>query len=488
METYQWKKDLSVPVITSSDVVVVGAGFGGICAAIASARAGASTVLVEKNAVLGGQAAEIDTWGLDGFVSESGKLVIGGLPWEILWRAVAEGGSDTFWSRLDMDVLQNQGIEAALSQMNLPEYIPHIQTGIYMNPFNDQYVNPNAYRYAAHTLLEQAGVTVLLGMPAVDAIVKGRAIHGVIIQGEFEKFAVCGKRMVDTTQGSSVCAFAGKKFAHPHAYMGTLPRLAGIDIKSVIEYIRRTDEKWLLRPMWGQQADPDQMERLVKGQNPLAIHGFMKALDQAIEDDPRYTSLKRSNGDELFFFYERDGMGAYWTFGDAFCNVDTSDPIAFSKAICEARKQQWLMHSFFKRYIPGFENAHLLDTYANISKALMQTAEPSDFTEYNLTEEEMCRGMTARQDTIVNVLGHPRAGGCGEGWPIPLYSLIPKELDQVLVTGKAACRRIHYIATCAMVGQAAGVSAAVSAKKRVPLRQTDAEQIRIELRRQGVLI
>ena len=79
-----------------------------------------------------------------------------------------------------------------------------------MNPFNDQFVNPNAYRYTASRMLEEAGVAVYLGMPAIDVIMEGNTVQGVILQGEFDKFAVFAKRIVDTTQGASVCALAGK--------------------------------------------------------------------------------------------------------------------------------------------------------------------------------------------------------------------------------------------------------------------------------------
>ena len=59
-----------------------------------------------------------------------------------------------------------------------------------------------------------------------------------------------------------------------------------------------------------------------------------------------------------------------------------------------------------------------------------------------------------------------------------MASLIVRGLDNVLVTGKPASRMIHYIATCAKVGEAAGMTSAVSALDGVPLRQTDATKVR----------
>lgn len=281
----------------------------------------------------------------------------------------------------------------------------------------------------------------------------------VILQGEFDKFAVFAKRIVDTTQGASVCALAGKKFSWPKAYVGTLPRVGEIDIEKVIDYIRKNpDDKWFLRPMVGKTPDPEEMEQLVKAGAPLAIHGFTKALQQAVKDDPRYELIERMC-DVLMFFYEKDGVGAYWAIDDTLHNTNVADPKEYAKAINTVRQQQWLVHKFFTRYIPGFEKAQLLDTYANVSKAYHQTWEPSGFTEYDITPEEIKEGKTEREDWIVKILGHPMSGQNADGWYVPLAAMIPKGLEHILVTGKPACRKIHYIASCGLVGQAAGAAA-----------------------------
>ncbi len=484
---YHYHVDREIKILRETDVLVIGAGLGGICAALSAADAGCSVVLVEKNAVLGGQAAEIDTWGLDGFMSREGHLAVAGYPWKLLWETIKEGGSDPMFEKISIQTMEEKGIRAALEEIGLNAYIPYIDTGTFMNPFNDQYVNPNAYRYIAQRELDSAGVTVYLGMPVTDVLTEKNAVTGVVLQGEFEKFAVLAKRTVDTTQGASVCAMAGKVFAHPKAYVGTLPRVSGVDIHKVIDYIRDTPDKWFLRPMVGKTPDPDEMEALVKAGNPLAVHGFTTALKQAVLEDPEYELIARMC-DVLMFFYERDGAGAYWAIDDTLHHTDVSDPDAYARAICEVRKQQWLVHKFFTRYIPGFERAQLMDTYANISKAYHQTWEASGFTEYEITQEEIRTGVTGRSDGIVKILGHPMSGQSAGGWYVPLAALIPKGMDSVLVTGKPACRKIHYIASCGLVGQAAGAAAAVSVRQGRGVRNTDPEKIKEILRKQNVLI
>ena len=141
-------------MLAEVDVLVVGGGFPGICAALAAARAGAKTLLIERNAVIGGQAAEIDTWGLDGFLDIDGKLLIDGIPWEILNKTLAEGQSDPLFTTIDYDLMAREGIQAALKKAHMEPYIPYSKPDSWMNAFNDQYVNPNSYRYVSLRLLD----------------------------------------------------------------------------------------------------------------------------------------------------------------------------------------------------------------------------------------------------------------------------------------------------------------------------------------------
>ena len=87
-------------------------------------------------------------------------------------------------------------------------------------------------------------------------------------------------------------------------------------------------------------------------------------------------------------------------------------------------------------------------------------------------------GRSERDDILTYVRGHPHCGQNEHGWGIPKASLIVRGLDNIVVTGKPASRMIHYIATCAKVGEAAGALAAVSALSNTPLRDTNAEDVR----------
>jgi len=73
------------------DVVVIGGGTAGVVAAVQAGRAGAKTLLVEKNGMLGGT---ITTGGVNfpGLFHAWGRQVIAGIGWELVTRCVAESG------------------------------------------------------------------------------------------------------------------------------------------------------------------------------------------------------------------------------------------------------------------------------------------------------------------------------------------------------------------------------------------------------------
>jgi hypothetical protein len=292
--------------------------------------------------------------------------------------------------------------------------------------------------------------------------------------------------IVDTTPHAVVAALAGKPFPHPQVYTGTHPRVSGVNIDRLIEYIVENPEDVDVQgPI---NSSPDLLRELVSKDMALIMRGFGRARDLAISGDPAYSITGHGEPPFLTFFYDGDGCGTYWIRPSEHRYTQLDDPEHLSNTLCALRRAQWLTHRLFRDFVPGFEHAHLVDIYPHIARALIRSHEPSGFTEFDIPKEHIVNDGELYEDSIARVMGHPDAGQSPSGFQVPLRSLIPRDLGSLLVTGKPACRFLHYHGTNAAVGHAAGVVAAISAVGDTVLRKLEVGKVQDELVRQGAVI
>jgi len=463
------------PVLAEADVVVVGGGFGGVCAAAGAARAGAAVALIERDGMLGGQAAEVYTFGLDAVVDNNGRQIIRGLPWEIIRRTIAEGQSDPVWEKVDFARMQRDGVKAEMERLGTSyQYKSH------------QYLDPHAFRYVLHTLMEEEGVTVFLESPLVDVVLEGNRVVGVVAQGNYGPFALRGKALVDTTPHAAVAALAGHPFPYPEVYLGTHPRVAGVDIERLLDYVADNPGEVEVAAVASQE--PGFLRSLVENDVSLLMHGFRQARARAVAADPAYECTGRGEDRWLTFFYEREGLGSYWIHPPQWDRSRLDDPLHMSRVVAAFRRNQWLTHKLFRDFVPGFERAHLVDVHPHVARALVRSNEPGTFTEQPIPWEHIEKDTPLAEQSVARVMGHPDAGQAPGGWQLPYLSLIPRGLEGLLVTGKPASRVIHYHGTVAAVGHAAGVAAAVAARLGSPLREVPVQAVQEELQRQDAVV
>jgi hypothetical protein len=161
------------PVYRSVDVLVCGGGLAGTAAAVAAARAGADTLLVERNVVLGGNGPLAFLVGLP---SGSGAISAG-----IAERLLRAG-------------------EAGPDQLAPDKHLVY---------------DPEALKYALLDLVREAGAGLLLSTWVSDPILKDGAVHGAMVENKSGRFAVAARVVIDATGDGDLALRAGATLQAP---------------------------------------------------------------------------------------------------------------------------------------------------------------------------------------------------------------------------------------------------------------------------------
>jgi hypothetical protein len=241
------------PVLAETEVLVVGGGSAGVAAAVAAARAGAETMLVERHGALGGLA----TGGLIALLltldDGNGRQVIRGLCQEVTDRVAARGaaffppagewGSDDP-ARIERD--RRWGLVWGSAPHRVRYSVAY---------------DPEEFRFALNEMVTGARVRLLLHAWACEPILEPagpdptRRIAAVAFQGKRGRFAVRAKMVIDTTGDGDLFAAAGCA----HDVEKVLPwlwfRMGGVtDVAKALDaggwYFRTVGDGQVLLP-WG---------------------------------------------------------------------------------------------------------------------------------------------------------------------------------------------------------------------------------------------
>jgi ribulose 1,5-bisphosphate synthetase/thiazole synthase len=183
-----------LPILDTTDVLVVGGGPAGVVAAIAAKRAGASVTLVERYGHFGG----LWTGGLVLLVI--GHIVKGG-------KQVCQGIGEEIMRRLDK-------LDGAIINRTAGK-----------NPT----VDAEAVKYVMVEMIEEAGVKVFLHCWGVDAVIDGNVVKGVVFESKSGRQAILAKVVVDATGDGDVFAAAGATFEHRSHNVGLVSRIGNLD-------------------------------------------------------------------------------------------------------------------------------------------------------------------------------------------------------------------------------------------------------------------
>ena len=190
MATYR-EPARELPVAREVDVLVVGGGPAGLAAAIAAARDGAKTCLVEQFGYLGGTATASLMACINGFrnqVEPDGTQVVRGIAEEIVLELKALGG-------LGRSPYPQKEYPTLPGQL---AYSYAIDTEI--------------FKYVVLRMCVDAGVGLLFHTYFCDTIVEGGLVRGVVVENKSGRQALLGRATVDASGDGDVAARAGAAF------------------------------------------------------------------------------------------------------------------------------------------------------------------------------------------------------------------------------------------------------------------------------------
>jgi hypothetical protein len=440
-------------VYRKAEVLVVGGGPAGVSAAVAAARQGADTILVERYGCLGGMA----TGGLVILIPHlsdgTDRLVIAGQQKEWLDRLERLGGvlrppSDAIGSS-DPRLINKWG-----------SYRFFVVEGrIRLSA----YVDPELLKCVLNDMVTEAGVDLCLHSWGCRALMDGKTVKGIVFESKEGRQAILGNIVIDATGDGDIFASAGAEFD------GTLdPNLRSSKLALVFRVGNIDYEKF--RSFKGKEAQTTSIYETGSEESSYAkLMGELNNLGG-------FTVTMPTPRDDVVWFNN-------WA-PDLSC-LRVED---LTRMELESRKKMLLTHRFFRENVPGFEDSFIVDTAAQVgtrgSRRLLG--------EHVVTEEEMRRGIVY-DDTIA--LFPPLTSNASSDRPnrcIPYGSLLPRNVENLLVAGRCfssdlvANDIMNLIPPCVAMGEAAGTAAALSVREGVPPKNISYPNLRRLLIDEGV--
>jgi hypothetical protein len=420
------------------DVIVCGGGTAGIMAAVASARSGAITLLIERDGYLGGTA----TYGLPmlGFFSGDGDKVVGGLAQEIVDRMISLGGC--------------MGHARGGTWKTL--------TGQYNYEFSLTPYDPEVLKIVAQEMALESGVTILFQSVLIAAETVNGNICSVEIMTVEGRRKVSAKVFIDATGDAFLTWMAGfpteRRGEGKMQNVTNIIRVGNVDAEQMVKTLK--DEKAI-------KGLRDWHIRLVRGKLLDGKEGYLFLAGHAELWEGKapvtFTGTCWRN-EEMAFNITRT------------VNVDPTLAENINRGEISERKNIALVMKGLRARIPGCEKAYLISSSPRVGIREGRRIRGI----YTLTEQEVInRGEfpdgIARGSYPIDI--HDPKGGktqftfikAGGSYAIPYRCLIPEESNNLLVAGRCvsttgkALGSVRLIPCCMALGQAAGTAAAFCA-------------------------
>jgi hypothetical protein len=432
-----------IPIYGEYEVAVLGGGPAGIAAAVAAARAGRRTLLIERYGFLGGMGTAAGVTNFCGLhANVHGEM-----------HRVVQGVASDLLARIDR-----------LDGLNKPHLI--------LGKIFAQAYDTAAYKIAADDLLAAHNVDILFHALGAGVAMDGDTrVKGLFVETKAGRQAIRADIFIDCSGDGDLAAWAGAPFevgdSHGHMlYPSMMFRLNGIDPD-------KAGDAWRTIPQLMEQAEAKGTRKFPR---KAAI---VRPQRSPIEWRVNFTQLKRDDGSAI------NGL----------------EPDDLTRGEIAGRRQA--VEAFqFLRTVPGFENSYIVDLPPQLG--IRETRRVVGG--YQLSGEDVL-GCASFEDSIgvngwpmeVHVAGDvifkfppiPESRGYNE---MPYRMLVPEGVDNLLVAGRCASMThdgqsaARVSGACFSMGEAVGTAAALALSGNTPPRDIAVDKLQQALKQQGAFI
>ena len=440
-----------------ADVLVVGGGPAGVCAAIAAARHGARVVLAEQGGCLGGMA----TRGLVGpfmtcYDKRGETQIVSGLFEEIVQRLVAVGGA----------------IHPSQVRAGTAFSAWHVAGHDHCTPFD-----PEALQFVLDDLCAEAGVRILFHADFLEPVMDGPRIVGADFATKGGIVRIGARVAIDATGDGDVAFRAGApcELGDPARGGAMQPATTFFRIGGL----------------------PEAAVEAVRAQYPEDGLCFRTLVAKA-RAEGRWT-LPRPHVN--LYRGVRDGE---WSVNvSRLGGVDATNPESLSAAETEGRRQVREILAFLRDYVPGARDVRLLSLPQTVGIRESRHV----LGEYRLDRDDILEGRVPADSILLcsNSIdwhsGGADAAGTvyvevrdGDFYGVPYRCLVPRGAENLLVAGRCvsasacAAAAIRVMPPCMAMGQAAGTAAALSCAAGASPRTLDPGRLVSTLRADGAFL
>jgi hypothetical protein len=425
----------ATPVFGEYDVVVLGGGPAGISAASAAARAGATTLLVERYGFLGGMgtAAGVTNFcGLHANVHGEIRQVVHGIADDLLARMEKLGGLNA----------------------------PHV---IFGGKIAAQAYDNAAFKIAADEVVLGSGARVLFHALAAGVVMQSPSqVEALLLETKSGRRAVRARIFIDCSGDADLAAHAGAPFEKSPQllYPTAMFRVNNVDAA-------RAGDAWTRIPQLMEEAAR-------KGRKFPRKGPIVRPQKNPSEWRVNVTQIANAEGSA----------------------ADGTDAEELSAAEVEGRRQIVDFFGFLREEVAGFESAYILEIAPQVGiRETRRVVGGYQLTEEDVlgcASFDDTIGVNGwpveahvKGDVIFKFAEIPASRGFNH---LPYRMLVPQRIDNLLVAGRCASMThmgqsaARVSGGCFVMGQAAGTAATLSLRAGVSARALDVPTLQRRLR------